>query len=66
MAFVTPGRPLDAAGAIELRRRGEAMAEHIAKGGAKSIPWGTSERFRPLSAAEIPEASTAPLRQVRE
>lgn len=66
VAYVTPGRPLDAAGAIELRRRGEAMAEAISKTGARAVPWGTSEKFRPQSPDEVPVASRVELRDRRE
>ncbi len=64
LIYAAPGRPLDAQGALELRRRGEAMAERISKSGVGSVPWGTSEKFRALAADEVPEDSRVQLREI--
>ena len=61
--FVSPGRPLDLGGALELKRRAEAMAERITKEGAGAVQWGANEKFRALAAEEVPEGSTAQLRE---
>jgi hypothetical protein len=61
--YAFPGRPLDLAGALELKRRGEAMAEAISKSGAGAVQWGARERFRPLAPEEVPGASRVALRE---
>lgn len=62
LVYLRPGRPLDLPGLLEVKHRGEEMAARIAKEGAGAVSWGTSEKFRPTGAADVPEDSRAILR----
>jgi hypothetical protein len=63
LMFVAPGRPIDLPGLLDLKRRGEELAEKIAREGARAVPWGTGERFEAMTADEIPAQSRAELRE---
>jgi hypothetical protein len=63
LEYVAPGRPIDLAGMLDLKRRGEELAERIAREGARAVPWGTAERFEAMTADQIPAGSRAELRE---
>jgi len=65
LLYVAPGRPIDLPGLLDLRRRGEEMAEKIAREGARGVPWGTAERFDATAPEDIPAESRAQLREPR-
>lgn len=66
MVFVRPGRPMDLATLLELRRRAEDAAEKIAEKGRDAIPWGRVQRFHKPKAEEIAEESRVKLAEGRE
>ena len=65
LVYLKPGRPLDLAGLLEVKHRGEEMVGRIARDGAGAVPWGTSERFRNVEAEELLKESQAPLQEGR-
>lgn len=63
LLYLKPGRPIDLAGFLEAKHRAQEMAARIASAGAGAVPWGTSERFRPVEAQEIPPSGKVTLRE---